>query len=188
MEALARYLTHIFQRHGYPTIERVKILDVFSPTLREAIEAGGGAKGIKLDIIGAVPDRIPKAQIYGRRLAALKRLFPNARKASTTVSAPADTALTIEAVELAYNESQQAGAVLDQVSIVLHQGKINSVGKYLCKGECFVDVTGHGKFNKDAIRPGLFDFLDDLRSPHHRGFRLIDENGNFVNRAPLEAR
>lgn len=188
MDSLARYLTRIFRRHGYPTLVRVKILDVFSPSLRDAIEAGGGAKGIRLDIVGGVPERIPEDQKYGGPLGALKRLFPGSRKASTIVTAPLDLTLAIEEVELAYNESQQIGSVLDQVSIVLNRGKISSVGKYLCRGECDVDVTGRGRFNKDAIRPGLYAFLDDLRMPHHRDFRMIDENGYFQNRAPVAVR
>lgn len=185
MELLARYLTHLFRRHGYPSIARVRILDVFLPSLRDAIEAGGGAKGIKMDIVGAVPEHIPEAQIYGGPLAKFKQLFPGSRKASAIVTAPSDLTLAIKEVELAYNESKQADSVLDQVSIVLNHGKISSVGKYLCKGECSVEVTGRGKFNKDAIRPGLYAFLDDLRMPHHRDFRMIDENGYFQNRAPV---
>lgn len=185
MDSLSRYLTHLFRRHGYPRIARIRILDVFSPGLREAIEAGGGPKSIKLDIIGAVPERIPEDQTFGAPLACLKKLFPGSRKASTTVAAPTDLTLAIEEVESAYNESQQTGSVLDKVSIDLIHGRISSLGKFLCKGECQVEVTGRGLFNKDAIRLGLYTFLDDLRMPHDRDFRLIDEDGYFPNRAPV---
>ena len=185
MDALARYLTHLLRRHGYAGLYRLKVDDVFSPALREAIEAGGGAKGIKLDIVGAVPDRIPKSQKYGRTLAQFKRLFPDSKKASTTITAPADVELAIDEVESAYNESRQVGSVLDQVSIVLRNGKVTSAGKYRCMGECFVQLDAKGVFNKVELKNGLFVFLDELRMPHHRNFRLIDENGTFVNRAPI---
>lgn len=189
MPALALFLSNILRKHN-PSLKlpNLVFMDVFANKLRKIIEQGGGVKSMQVRVIdGARPT--------GRATLAIATPLYDAKKAVANTGrlivrweADDDDGLDVDTVINTFTAGREVASDLDKVDLeTMTGGPIRNIGKYKAKSVIPVTIDASGIEHKNEIKPLLYEYLDDLRTPDDEDWRLIDDEGLFLTGRVLSA-
>lgn len=183
MPALAHFLSNIFRKYsGVLDIPSLTFMDVFSNDLRKIIEQGGGVKSMQIRVIHGAQPRETSTLAIATPLYQAKEAVANTGKLIVKWEADDGDGLDVDTVIDTFNAGRALVSDLDKVDLeTMSGGPVSNVGKYKAKSEIPVTIDANGIEHKNEIKPLLYGYLDELRTPDSDGWRLIDDAGMFLS-------
>lgn len=183
LPALAVFLTNILRKYN-PSINlpSVTFMDVFANDLRKIIEQGGGVKSMQIRVVqGARPTESATLAI-AVPLYEAKAAVANTGKLVVKWEADDDDGLNVDTVINTFTAGREVVSDLDKVDLeTMTGGPIRNIGKYKAKSEIAVTIDASGIEHKNEIKPLLYNYLDELRTPDSDDWRIIDDEGMFLS-------
>lgn len=189
LPALAQFLTFLLRTYNQGlNLPRLTLVDVFSNDLRKILIANGGVKRMRIRMIDPSAPRVDKPLAIATPLYQAHQAVKNTGRLTVEWEAEDEEGLDIDTAIDAYMEAQRDVGDLDSVDLfTLRGGPVRNVGKYKAKREIPVTIDSHGIENKSEIKPSLYEFLDELRSPlEDDDWRMIDDDGFFLSGRTLQ--
>lgn len=187
--ALANCLVALIKKHNPSlSLPNFSFVDVFSNDLRKILIKGGGVKSMRIRVIDPVQPKNRKTEAISTPLFKAHQAVKNTGRLTVCWEAEDDDGLDLNTVVDTFLGAKRAGSDLDQVDLeTMYGGPVRGVGKYKAKRELEITIDGHGIEHKNEIKPGLYEYLDDLRVPDDDdGWRIIDDDGVFLSGRALE--
>ncbi|ASK91886.1 MULTISPECIES: hypothetical protein [Xanthomonas] len=183
LPALAHFLSNIFRKHsGVLDIPSLTFMDVFSNDLRKIIEQGGGVKSMQIRVIQGVQPKEASTLAIATPLYQAKEAVANTGKLIVKWEADDGDGLDVDTVIDTFNAGRALVSDLDKVDLeTMTGGPVRNVGKYKAKSEIPVTIDANGIEHKNEIKPLLYAYLDELRTPDSDDWRLIDDAGMFLS-------
>lgn len=179
LEQLSNLLSYLFHTHvqkGLPTIE---FMDVSTKELDKAIAAGGGVDRVMLRLAdGGKPS---ENAWYATRLSELRKKLTGARQVTVTWETD-DNVINAKSAMAVIHEFEAEDTTLDKLSLKLKDGQvIPSLTKFREKRVVSISTVPGGGLAITEIESALWHYLDELRTVQAGGWRVIDNEGNFVS-------
>ncbi|GAB3335399.1 hypothetical protein [Marilutibacter aestuarii] len=168
--------------HKTPTWPGIELMDVMSNDLRREIERGGGVATVYMRVAEATPGEDDSWQ---SRLRGNLDAMPHASKFHAKWEAD-DEPLDTDSVLGAVDEFSEDDSTIEALTLELvHGNRIRTLGKFKVRKPIDVTIDSAGVLHTSDIVNGLWQYLDELRSPDPEQWRLIDDNGNFTTHATV---
>jgi hypothetical protein len=174
LEAL---LSYVFHQHCQVGLPALALIDVTTSDLEQAIKAGGGVDSVSLKLVAGI--KPPQGAYVAETLSGLRKHVKGAKQVSITWESN-DEVLDSASVLKVAKEYAVEDSPLDKISIALKDGgSIPSLERYRERRRIDVTVSQQGTPTVTDIETGLRNYIDELRKLND-GWRVIDDNGNFV--------
>lgn len=176
LSKLLAYVFHTYCQKGLPTIE---FLDVSTKEIDKAIKAGGGVDTVMLKMISA--NKPSSNHGFADTLHNLRKKLTGAKQVTVVWEAEDGVISAKNAIEAA-QEYDTDDTAIERMSIKLKDGQvIPALDRYREKRKIVVQTTPSGAVAVTEIEEALWNYLDELRMVQDGGWRVIDDQGNFIS-------
>jgi hypothetical protein len=181
---LLSYLFHYVVKHK-PILPTIELLDILTDDLRKAIKDGGGVQSVELKLTdGSSQD---EEAWYAMRLTDLRNKIRGSKNVKVRWEGDAGGLDSDSVIALA-EEYDGDDAALDNFVINLRKSpSIKNLNRYRASKTIEVQfIASQNSIAVNEVEQGLWDYLDELRTPATNGWRIMDSNGYLSNGAKMK--